>query len=76
MEYTYLDADQQKALLEARLRQLEQEHYGHSQNKKLADGDAEKIIAADEAMAVIDNAYAVAKAELAALGKGAAKVAK
>jgi len=71
MEYQYLDTDQQKAMLEARLQQLENEHFGHAQNKKLADGDEEKIKAADEAMAIIDAAYDVAKKDLAAITKSA-----
>jgi hypothetical protein len=68
MEYQYLDVAQRRAMLEARLRQLESEYYGHTLNKAGAGDDEMKITAADEAMAIIDASYEVTSTELAALG--------
>lgn len=68
MKYQYLDKDQQKAMLESRLRQLEQEHYGHSMILKNADpADEPAIKAAEEALKTIDRAYGAVQTELSAL---------
>ena len=74
MIYQTIAADEQKAMLEARLGQYEREHYAHALNDRLlvssgATDDATKaaIKAAEDAMATLDQAHAAVVEEIAAL---------
>lgn len=68
MDYsTLLTDDQKKAILEQRIAQFASEAYQHTLNKEVAKDNAEAVAAADEALAVLDNAITVHQDELAKL---------
>lgn len=68
MDYsTLLTDDQKKAILEQRIAQFASEAYQHTLNKEIAKDNAEAVAAADEALAVLDNAITVHQDELAKL---------
>ena len=69
MDYsTLLSNDQKKSILEQRIAQFASEAYQHSLNKQVAGDNAEAIKAAEDAMAILDNAITVHQEELAKLG--------
>lgn len=74
MEYSQLSKDDQKAMLEGRLRQYEQEHYNHELNVKALESQTEDettkraITEARKAQEIIDTAYDATKSELDSLG--------
>ena len=68
MDYsTLLTDDQKKAILEQRIAQFASEAYQHTLNKEIAKDNAEAIAAADDALAILDNAITVHQDELAKL---------
>jgi len=70
MDYsTLLTIEQKRSILEQRLQQFASEAYQHDINKKIAGDNEEAIKAADEALAILDNAIAIHQEELAKLGE-------
>ena len=70
MDYSsLLSTDQKKSILEQRIAQFASEAYQHSINKQVAGDNAEAIKAADDALAILDNAITVHQEELAKLGE-------
>jgi hypothetical protein len=68
MDYSsLLTNDQKKSILEQRIAQFASEAYQHSINKQVAGDNAEAIKAADDALAILDNAITVHQDELAKL---------
>lgn len=68
MDYSaLLTNDQKKSILEQRIAQFAAEAYQHTLNKSVAGDNAEAVDAADEALAILDNAITVHQAELAKL---------
>jgi hypothetical protein len=68
MDYsTLLTDEQKKAILEQRIAQFASEAYQHTLNKEVAKDNAEATAAADEALAILDNAITVHQDELAKL---------
>lgn len=68
MDYsTLLTDEQKKAILEQRIAQFASEAYQHALNKEVAKDNAEAIAAADDALAILDNAITVHQDELAKL---------
>jgi hypothetical protein len=69
MDYaSLLTNDQKKSILEQRIAQFASEAYQHSINKQVA-GNPEAVQAADDALAILDNAITVHQDELAKLGE-------
>ena len=68
MDYSsLLSTEQKKSILEQRIAQFASEAYQHSINKQVAGDNAEAIKAADDALAILDNAITVHQDELAKL---------
>lgn len=68
MDYsTLLTDDQKRSILEQRIAQFAAEAYQHTLNKEVAKDNAEAVAAADEALAILDNAISVHQEELAKL---------
>ena len=70
MDYSaLLSNDQKRSILEQRIAQFASEAYQHQLNKEVAKDNAEAVTAADDALAILDNAIAVHQEELAKLGE-------
>jgi hypothetical protein len=70
MDYSsLLSNDQKRSILEQRIAQFASEAYQHTLNKEVAKDNAEAVLAADEALAILDNAITVHQDELAKLGE-------
>ena len=70
MDYsTLLSTEQKKSILEQRIAQFASEAYQHTLNKEVAKDNPEAVAAADEALAILDNAITVHQDELAKLGE-------
>jgi hypothetical protein len=70
MDYSsLLTTDQKRSILEQRLAQFASEAYQHTLNKEVAKDNAEAVQAADDALAILDNAITVHQEELAKLGE-------
>ena len=70
MDYSsLLTTEQKKSILEQRLAQFASEAYQHTLNKEVAKDNAEAVLAADDALAILDNAITVHQEELAKLGE-------
>ena len=70
MDYSsLLTTDQKRSILEQRLAQFASEAYQHTLNKEVAKDNAEAVLAADDALAILDNAITVHQEELAKLGE-------
>jgi len=68
MDYsTLLSNDQKRSILEQRIAQFAAEAWQHTINKQVAGDNAEAVAAADEALAILDNAIKVHQEELAKL---------
>ena len=68
MDYSSLLSDEQKrSILTQRIAQFATEAYQHEINKKMAGDNAEAVAAADEALAILDNAIEIHQEELAKL---------
>ena len=70
MDYSsLLSNDQKRSILEQRIAQFASEAYQHAINKQVAGDNAEAVKAADEALAILDNAIKIHQDELAKLGE-------
>jgi hypothetical protein len=70
MDYSsLLSNDQKRSILEQRIAQFASEAYQHTLNKEVAANNPEAVLAADEALAILDNAITVHQDELAKLGE-------
>jgi hypothetical protein len=70
MDYSaLLTTEQKKAILEQRIAQFASEAYQHDINKKMAGDNLEVIQAANDALAILDNAITIHQEELAKLGE-------
>lgn len=70
MDYSSLLSNEQKrSILEQRIAQFASEAYQHSINKQVAGDNTEAVTAADEALAILDNAIKIHQDELAKLGE-------
>ncbi len=70
MDYSsLLSTEQKKSILEQRIAQFASEAYQHTLNKEVAAGNPEAVQAADDALAILDNAITVHQEELAKLGE-------
>ena len=70
MDYSsLLTNDQKRSILEHRIAQFASEAYQHELNKEVSKDNAEAVLAADEALAILDNAITVHQEELAKLGE-------
>jgi hypothetical protein len=70
MDYSaLLTTEQKKAILEQRIAQFASEAYQHDINKKMAGDNPEAIQAANDALAILDNAITIHQDELAKLGE-------
>ena len=70
IDYSSLLTDEQKrSILEQRIAQFASEAFQHTLNKEIAKDNAEAVQAADEALAILDNAIVVHQEELAKLGE-------
>jgi len=68
MDYSALLSDAQKrSILEQRIAQFATEAYQHEINKKMAGDNVEAVAAADDALAILDNAIEIHQEELAKL---------
>lgn len=68
MDYaSLLTNEQKKSILEQRIAQFAAEAYQHEINKKLAADNEEAIKAADDALAILDNAITIHQDEIAKL---------
>ena len=68
MDYSsLLSTEQKKSILEQRIAQFAAEAFQHTLNKEVAKDNAEAVAAADEALAILDNAITVHQEELAKL---------
>jgi len=68
MDYSALLSDAQKrSILEQRIAQFATEAYQHEINKKMAGNNVEAVAAADDALAILDNAIEIHQEELAKL---------
>ena len=68
MDYAaLLTNEQKKSILEQRIAQFAAEAYQHEINKKLAGDNEEAIKAADDALAILDNAITIHQDEIAKL---------
>ena len=77
MDYASLLSDEQKrSILTQRLEQFAAEAFQHSLNKEVAKDDPVAVKAADDALAILDNAIAVHQEELAKLAPVAAPAAE
>jgi len=70
MDYSaLLTNDQKRSILEQRIAQFASEAYQHTLNKEVSAGNPEAIQAADDALAILDNAITVHQEELNKLGE-------
>lgn len=70
MDYSsLLSTEQKRSILQQRIAQFASEAYQHSINKQVAGDNAEAVTAADEALAILDNAIKIHQDELAKLGE-------
>ena len=70
MDYSsLLSNDQKRSILEQRIAQFASEAYQHELNKEVSKDNAEAVLAADEALAILDNAITVHQEELTKLGE-------
>jgi hypothetical protein len=70
MDYSsLLTNDQKRSILEQRIAQFASEAYQHTLNKEVSSGNPEAVLAADEALAILDNAITVHQEELNKLGE-------
>ena len=70
MDYSsLLTNDQKRSILEQRIAQFASEAYQHTLNKEVSAGNPEAVQAADDALAILDNAITVHQEELAKLGE-------
>ena len=70
MDYSsLLTNEQKKSILEQRIAQFASEAFQHTLNKEVAKDNAEAVQAADEALAILDNAITVHQEELAKLAE-------
>jgi len=70
MDYSaLLTNDQKRSILEQRIAQFASEAYQHTLNKEVSAGNPEAVQAADDALAILDNAITVHQDELAKLGE-------
>jgi hypothetical protein len=70
MDYSALLTNEQKrSILEQRIAQFASEAYQHTLNKEVSAGNPEAVQAADDALAILDNAITVHQEELAKLGE-------
>ena len=70
MDYSsLLTNDQKRSIVEQRIAQFASEAYQHTLNKEVAKDNPEAVAAADEALAILDNAISVHQEELAKLGE-------
>ena len=70
MDYASLLTNEQKrSIVEQRIAQFASEAYQHTLNKEVAKDNAEAVQAADDALAILDNAITVHQEELAKLGE-------
>ena len=68
MDYSsLLTNDQKRSILEQRIAQFALEGYQHTLNKEVAGNSPESVAAADDALAILDNAITVHQEELAKL---------
>ena len=68
MDYSSLLTNEQKrSIVEQRIAQFASEGYQHTLNKEVAGNNPEAVEAADNALAILDNAIAVHQDELAKL---------
>jgi len=68
LDYSALLSDAQKrSILEQRIAQFATEAYQHAINKKMAGDNVEAVAAADDALAILDNAIEIHQEELAKL---------
>jgi hypothetical protein len=71
MDYSALLTNEQKrSILTARIEQFASEGFQHTLNREVAKDNLEAVLAADEALAILDSAIAVHQAELAKLPAG------
>ena len=70
MDYSSLLTNEQKRnILEQRIAQFASEAYQHTINKQVAGDNAEAVEAANNALAILDNAIKIHQEELAKLGE-------
>jgi hypothetical protein len=70
MDYSaLLTNEQKKSILEQRIAQFASEAYQHAINKQVAGDNSEAVQAADDALAILDNAIKIHQEELAKLGE-------
>ena len=70
MDYSsLLTNDQKRSILEQRIAQFASEAYQHTLNKEVAKDNPEAVAAANEALAILDNAITIHQEELAKLGE-------
>lgn len=70
MDYSsLLSNDQKRNILEQRIAQFASEAYQHAINKQVAGDNVEALEAADNALAILDNAIKIHQEELAKLGE-------
>jgi len=70
MDYSaLLSNDQKRSILEQRIAQFASEAYQHELNKEVAKDNPEAVQAADDALAILDNAITVHQEELGKLGE-------
>jgi hypothetical protein len=70
MDYSaLLTNDQKRSILEQRIAQFATEAYQHQLNKEVSASNPEAVQAADDALAILDNAITVHQDELAKLGE-------
>jgi hypothetical protein len=70
MDYSsLLTTDQKRSILEQRIAQFASEAYQHTLNKEVAKDNPEAVQAANDALAILDNAITVHQEELAKLGE-------
>ena len=68
MDYSsLLSTEQKRSILEQRLAQFASEAYQHVLNKEVSKDNPEAVQAADDALAILDNAITVHQEELAKL---------
>ena len=70
MDYSaLLTNDQKRSILEQRIAQFATEAYQHQLNKEVSASNPEAVQAANDALAILDNAITVHQDELAKLGE-------
>jgi hypothetical protein len=70
MDYSsLLTTDQKRSIVEQRIAQFASEAYQHTLNKEVAKDNPEAVAAANEALAILDNAITIHQEELAKLGE-------